>query len=107
MIEFYHKWLVYGGLFAVFGTMLTIYIYGKIKGADKTTWKVVFPVAIIFMAPTIFLPLFLAPGHLLEKIILTVVIAVSGVLKYYLQTKAQENIEEWRERKKNHKDENG
>lgn len=101
MLEFYHNWLFYGTFFGLFGTGITLYIYGKIKGAEKLNWKVNFTVASIFMFPTIVLPFLLAPMMTLWwKIAVLVATLVFVVLKYYMQTKAQESIAEWRESKK-------
>lgn len=101
MTAFYGDWIFYGGLFGAFGAGITIYFYAKKKGAENVTWKHCSVILLIYIFPTIMLPILLLPSiPLSEKIGVVVALTIFGAVRYYATTKGQEGVLEIRERKK-------
>jgi hypothetical protein len=79
-IAFYGDWLFYGGIAAVIGAMLTLFIYAKITNATTLSWKPCTIIIVIFAFPSMILPLLLAPiAPLSEKLGFIAFIVLFGV----------------------------
>jgi hypothetical protein len=91
--EIVFAWILYGGLFGTFCGAISIYVIGKKIGYSNVNWKHYFIVMSIFIFPTLILPiLFVSFFSLLEKIVYSIMLIIFFCIKYFVITKAQENI---------------
>ena len=101
MRDFYHDWLFFGGLAGICGSLITLYFHAKRKGVENINWKQISIIFIIFLFPTIILPLLLLPGiPWSNKIGYVIAIILFGIARYYATTKGQEAMAKLRELKK-------
>jgi hypothetical protein len=96
--------LFYGGLAGALGAGITTYFYAMKKGVENTTWKPCSIIIILFIFPTVVLPILLIPSIPLSgKIGIAIVLTLFAAVRFYATTKGQEAVAKIREREKKHK----
>jgi hypothetical protein len=104
--DFYGDWLFYGGLAGTAGIGITIYFLAKKIGPDKVKGKHFAIVILLFMFPTVLLPLLLAPiFSITEKIAIAIGLTLFCIVRYNATTKGQEAVAELRELRKKKEEE--
>ncbi len=91
MNEISRNWQFYAGMVGVLGSVITVIIYGKIKGANSLNWKSCSVILAIFLIPTLILPMWFDPAYsIFERIGITILLISFAAARYYVTTKGQE-----------------